>query len=311
MFRTPTFIFFLLMVLQLISCSDTTESKSPTDNESAQKEIITEEYQLYKPGKDILGVLVLFGGYPQLPNHIRVEFPIIELANKSGVAVLLMNFNRRLWLEQSEKETLQKNIHTAVFDNQLPVDNIYIGGFSSGGNVSLLLSNYLIKENSKIQPKGVFIVDSPVDLLALYRCAKRNVDRNFSKVSVKESQGTIHRFDNYFGDPENNIEKYTLQSPYLFETNNVQNLQALNNTKIRLYTEPDTAWWRINRQNEYVDMNAYYIKKLSIELENSFKNSKVELIETQNKGIRANGQRHPHSWSIVDKQGLIEWMLSK
>jgi hypothetical protein len=35
----------------------------------------------------------------------------------------------------------------------------------------------------------------------------------------------------------------------------------------------------------------------------------VELITTENKGYRANGQRHPHSWSIVDGKDLIKWML--
>ena len=35
----------------------------------------------------------------------------------------------------------------------------------------------------------------------------------------------------------------------------------------------------------------------------------VELIQTQNKGFRANGERNPHSWSIVDVDDLIYWML--
>jgi hypothetical protein len=35
----------------------------------------------------------------------------------------------------------------------------------------------------------------------------------------------------------------------------------------------------------------------------------VEYISTENKGYRANGDRHPHSWSIVDKDKLVEWIL--
>ena len=54
-------------------------------------------------------------------------------------------------------------------------------------------------------------------------------------------------------------------------------------------------------------MNAYYIKKLSEDLKNSGF-SKVEYIPTENKGYRHNGDRPPHSWSIIDKNGLMEWI---
>ena len=38
---------------------------------------------------------------------------------------------------------------------------------------------------------------------------------------------------------------------------------------------------------------------------------KVEYIPTENMGFRANGERHPHSWSIIDKVGLIKWILNE
>lgn len=54
-------------------------------------------------------------------------------------------------------------------------------------------------------------------------------------------------------------------------------------------------------------MNAYYLERLSTVLKKSdFK--QVEYIATKNKGYRANGDRHPHSWSIVNKKESIEWI---
>ena len=35
----------------------------------------------------------------------------------------------------------------------------------------------------------------------------------------------------------------------------------------------------------------------------------VTLIQTKNKGYQANGERNPHSWSIVDVDDLINWIL--
>ncbi|WP_301338810.1 hypothetical protein [Tenacibaculum mesophilum] len=37
----------------------------------------------------------------------------------------------------------------------------------------------------------------------------------------------------------------------------------------------------------------------------------LSILPTTNKGYRANGERHPHSWAIVDKNDLINWILTK
>lgn len=36
-------------------------------------------------------------------------------------------------------------------------------------------------------------------------------------------------------------------------------------------------------------------------------NKQAELILTTDQGYRPEGSRHPHSWSIVDEQELVEW----
>ena len=43
---------------------------------------------------------------------------------------------------------------------------------SIGGTVALTLSDYLSKTNSPIKPNGVFVVDSPIDLYALYESSQ-------------------------------------------------------------------------------------------------------------------------------------------
>ena len=40
-------------------------------------------------------------------------------------------------------------------------------------------------------------------------------------------------------------------------------------------------------------------------------NPRVDLIETENRGYQANGERHPHSWAIVDEKELIRWILEE
>ncbi len=266
-------------------------------------------YDIFMPSQEPKCVLILFGGYPETPAWVRREFPIEELADENGVAILYMAFNRKLWLEPTEKAQLIEIITDAIIEHTLPV-KIYLGGFSSGGNVALLLANEMIRSEKSLDLGGVFAVDSPVDLLALFEISSRNVKRAFSDISVQESSRTVQNFNAFFGQGEARLKKYAQYSPYLSKTKDVQNLRALADTRIRLYTEPDVKWWQENRKNEYEDMNAYYIRKLAQALQTEFKQPRIELIETENKGYRSNGYRHPHSWSIVDKEDLFRWMLS-
>ena len=301
-------IILMLSFIGLVSCNQHNQEQAATEINTFI-EIIEEDYELYKPNKKINAVLILFGGYPETTEGIKREFNILDLARENNIAVVLSKLNQKLWFEENEKHQLGKNLQHIIENNQLPSDNIFIGGFSSGGVLSLLISNYMLGEKEfHIDPKGVFIVDSPIDLTALYNASEKNIKRNFSEVSVKESTWLIENLELNFGTPKKNIKNYESKAVFTYQTNHTANLSNLKNTSIRLYTEPDTAWWKKNRMADYDQMNAFYIKKLAESLkEKGFKN--IEYIPTKNKGYRANGERHPHSWAIVNKRDLINWIL--
>lgn len=269
--------------------------------------IETDSYNLYKP--DITEkVLILFGGFPETAVNIENEFPITDLAIDKNVAVAYLNFNRKLWLEEEEKIQLANSLQEMITSNNLPSDKIYLGGLSSGGSIALLMGNFL-SHNSEfnLNPMGVFVVDSPIDLAALYRIAEQNIKRNFSEASVGESSFIFNYFNAQLGNPEEEIAPYEMYAAFTHETGYFQNLKDLKNTKLRFYTEPDKTWWKENMGVDYEQMNAFHLKRLSdFLIANNFK--KVEYIPTQDKGYRANGERNPHSWSIVDKKELLQWI---
>ncbi len=72
----------------------------------------------------------------------------------------------------------------------------------------------------------------------------------------------------------------------------------------------NTTWWKENTNADYETLNAFHIKRLSDTLKARGFND-VQYIATSEKGYRANGDRNPHSWSIVDHEGLIKWMLEE
>nr|WP_315172061.1 hypothetical protein [uncultured Flavobacterium sp.] len=298
----------VLLLLAFISCKNL-EIKKENTLKLPFQDLITDNYELIKPNKNIKSVVVLFGGFPEKPEDIKREFNILQLAKENNIAIVYMNYNKKLWLEENEKQKLAAQLQSIFLENKLPKNSLYIGGFSSGGNVSLLIGSFL-KENEKfaLDPKGIFSIDSPIDLVALYKSSEKNLKQNSSETSLQESTWIIETLEKQFGNPNNTISKYETYSVFTSTTNNIDNLKSLKNTKIRLYSEPDTLWWKENRKADYDQMNAFYIKKLYERLkESGFK--QVENITTKNKGYRSNGERHPHSWSIVDKNDLIQWII--
>ena len=303
-------ILALLIIASLsISCKNTEHEKKEPVTEITFEDIINEDYELHKSSKNANGVLVLFGGFPESAKDIKREFKILENAEDHNISVLYMNYSRKIWLEQDELSQLSEQLQDIFKVNTLPTDNVYIGGFSSGGNMALLISDFMTNQQSNIIPKGVFIVDSPVDLVALYNTAQKNIERNFSNSAVQESTWLLETLGAKFGNPKDSISGYEEYAIFTSKTNNINTIKNLKNTKIRLYTEPDTLWWKENTMAKYEDLNAYYIKKLSEALQTSqFKD--VTYIPTTDKGYRSNGDRHPHSWAIIDTKNLINWMLN-
>lgn len=270
---------------------------------------ISAGYELQKPAGNTKAVLMLFGGFPENATDIKREFDIVAMATAQNIAVILMNYNQKIWLAPNEKQELAEQIQVIFQSHQLPTDNVFIGGFSSGGNVSLLISDFMTQNPQYgIIPKGVFAGDSPIDLAELYRSSEKNVARNFSEPAVQESTWILETLGKQFGNPNESIDLYEKNAVFTLQTRNIDNLKNLKQTQIRLYTEPDSLWWKENRMADFEQTNAYLFKKLAETLvRQNFE--AVEYIATKNKGYRANGERHPHSWAIIDKAALMDWIL--
>jgi hypothetical protein len=294
-------ILLLYISIILTSCTSSPDSTELT------KPVITPDYEL-SIAPEQKALLILFPCFPCDAANTNTEFEIVEACRAKNISVLLMNFNLHLSMTSDEKATISSLLISTLEKYKIPMNNTYIGGFSSGGNVTVLLSDYLIKENLPLQPRGIFIVDSPIDLYQLYTVAQANIKADFSEVSVTEAKWIIDKFNIEFGSPDTAMGAYIKNSPYIAATHSPLNTSHLKDLKIRLYTEPDTLWWQENRHVTYEQMNAFALENLAIDLKaGGAKN--VEFITTKNKGYRANGDRHPHSWAIVDKADLISWIL--
>ncbi len=276
---------------------------------TAGKVVKEEYYELHTAAKQ-KAVLVLFPCFPCNIEHTKAEAGFLKDIEKEGISVLLLNYNGKLFLTEAEKKEYALALE-AIFDkNKINRDNVFLGGFSSGGNVAFLLSGYLMKNKNSVQPKGLLVVDSPVDLEKLYHNAERDVVANVDPDAVEEGKFLIEMFERELGKPNEHPGKYKEASPYLISVNSTENIRYLKGIKTRFYCEPDLEWQQNNRGRKFEDLNAFMLKKANQSL-TDLGSRTAEYIETRNRGIRANGKKHPHSWNIVDHEGLVKWMLGK
>lgn len=288
----------LIIFITVISCQ---RANKPTNAYISEA---TPAYELIVP-ENAKAIILLFSGYPHSMKQTNMEFPIEELALSSGFGIMRLAFNQHLWLSTLEKKQLNGLIDSALSEYNLADYPLFIGGFSSGGNIALLLANHMKEKDSSRAIQGVFVVDAPVDLHILWNSAKRKLAKDSTNLEGK----MIHQqFITNFGVGDSSRTKLQAVSPYndgaLASFDNLANLKKVS---LRFYTEPDTSWWQQNRGLDYEFMNSYPIGLLYQEAKRTGE-YEVCLITSTNKGYRANGDRHPHSWSIVDQNLLIEWM---
>jgi hypothetical protein len=113
------------------------------------------------------------------------------------------------------------------------------------------------------------------------------------------------------GSPLTHLAEYLKISPYSFSDTTQTAIKNLTNIPIRIYTEPDIDWWLKERKSDLTKINAAECSAMINEL-NMLGNTSATLITTQNKGFRKpDNIRHPHSWSIVDNDELIKWLLNQ
>lgn len=265
--------------------------------------IDNELYSLVKVQNE-KAVVILFPCFPCDAQHTKKEASFLKELENTKTSIILLNENQKLFLEEKDKTRIADLLKTIFKKHSLSTSNLYIGGFSSGGNLTILMTQYLV-QHSDIHPKGIFIVDSPIDLEQLYYNSEKNIERNFNETSVTESKFIIDLLQNSLGNPKTHKENYIRYSPFLSSVKEQVYLKDLRNIKIRFYSEPDQEWYKNNREKEYQELNTFQLEKANEYLYNS------ELILTKNRGYRTNGQRHPHSWSILDGQDFINWIFSE
>ncbi|MBL7900644.1 MAG: hypothetical protein JNK73_01505 [Bacteroidia bacterium] len=266
-------------------------------------------YDALIPDGEIRGTIILLPGtWSSTEYNLSSTSSICELAIKNHLAVLVFSINQRLTLIDPVLDLMNAMISSAIKKYKLPENKFVLGGWSMGGIFSLRYAEFANQDSTKtvIVPRAVFNCDGPCDLANIYNNFKRKLSKNPGQNEPAYGTKELEKYCK--GTPDSPGNLYNYYSPYSHHLNDGGNAKYLIHTPIRIYADVDPVWWMKNRDVDAYDLNALdqtaMIQKL-----NDMGNKKAEFINNYQKGYRIEGNRHPHSWSIVEPIDFINWVL--
>lgn len=263
---------------------------------------------IYPPKLPWRGYIFIIPGFGETAERVLEQTDLPKLTASSGLLTIIPTFQDGV-LSFGIDSLSQQSFNNIVLDvkekHKLTDHNYYVGGFSIGGSVAIKFA-----ENATIKPTAVFAIDPPLDLERYYNSSKREIRLSVNKSPDEERVYFIERLEKEMGgSPETVLKNYYKTSPYSFSDTSQTAIKNIVKLPLRIYSEPDIYWWLKENAEDFTGMNVTECSAMINEL-NRLGNTKAELIITQNKGYRKpNNSRHPHSWSIVNNNELIEWLL--
>lgn len=254
--------------------------------------------------------------YSRLPDVTKKSpYNFTSLALENGLAVVYTVSSKdfsELFFYDDGPAILDEIIFDVIEEHEIPKENIFIGGISSSGTRALRYAQYCEEGKSKngIKINGVFAVDSPLDSERFYYSATKNQSA-LKKGMLSEAKMMETYFpDRLGGTPEEVYQNYVNASVYTFSHKSGGNAHWYKNLSLLFFHEPDIDRWLTERGATYYDINSFDIVGFTSVLK-SMGNENVELITSSGKGYNRSGERNCHSWTIVDENYLVNWLLSK
>lgn len=269
-------------------------------------------HYLYRlPENQPKGALVIFPSGGERTTAVPDQIDLDELANEAGLAVFIPSYNWGTEAKRAEVDFLNSLFEEWITRYQIPADKFILGGLSNGGMVSFRYAEISVAhpELCRIQPAGLFGLDMPVDLISLYAYCDREIERNFSEAGMNEARWLKSNYERAFGgSPSSHRENYVQNSIFTHDEPQGGNAQYLKEMPLLVFTDLDVEWLINERHRDLYDWNGTNL----VALVNSLKlmgNSNAHIEISMGKGIRPDGRRHPHSWSIMNGERCIQFCL--
>jgi hypothetical protein len=275
-------------------------------------------YRIHEAKGKPLGLLVLIPGGAGTHDEFTAEGSSPSslpqsIAGQQVMTIIPAGGGYSHWLEDEWLRHLDAIVAETLTTYRVPSDQVVVGGFSGGGTAAVRYAEFCAGRRSAngVQIQAVFAVDAPLDFGRFWRGETLAIRRGAHPGFVSESKAVLADMRRVLGgSPDDHPERYFQSSPFSAFAEGGGQARLLADMPIRLYTEPDIEWWMENRSVDYYSMNAVDAAALIMQLR-VLGNRQAQLITTRGRGVRPAGNRHPHSWSIVDERDLEAWILTQ
>ena len=306
------FLMILTFSLFAFNCNGQKATNPKIEKVYLEKADTTKNYYtiIYPPKLPWTGYIFLVPGFGETAENVLQQTDLPNKMALNGILTIIPTFQDgalSFGVDSLSQQSLGRILNDVISKHKLADKKFYLGGFSIGGSCAIKYA-----ENSRIKPSAVFAIDPPLDFERFYNSAKRDIRLSKENEANQENIYMIERLEKETGgSPSKYSVEYYKLSPYSFGDSTQTAIRKLSNMPLRIYTEPDINWWLKERGADFTNMNATECSAMINEL-NRLGNESAELITTQNKGYRKpQNKRHPHSWSIVDNDELIKWLLKQ
>lgn len=307
----------VLVIFTYASCTSSTKEIEKSSIKT-NKIVIDETDKVYgyylsvlPKGEKIKGVLVLLPGFGQKSEDIFLDTSLHEYAHQNDILTIGFAGFTRLTADSLIQSKLTAILEDVIQKHNPDINNFFIGGFSAGGNIALRYAE-LCKEfpdKFPVNPKGVFMADSPVDMFHSWSLHEAILKNDFSrKISIDEANFVRKYYTSFYGGtPKEKPEVFKKLSPFSINKEMGTNEVFLKDVAVRAYHDVDISWRLVNR-NQTARFDNYIATSELINRLLLLGNDQAEFIQTFQTGYRRDGKRHPHSWSIIDAEECIQWI---
>jgi len=310
-------ILIFALIFNVLSCKAQEFEKLSVSKTDDSELYINDEnstelfYYKYVPKSSIKGVLVIIPSGGELVENTLKQITLPKIAVEKGIMVIVPSINWGTDNREAEFKLLDKIFSEIVAKHKVPKDQFIIGGLSSGAMISLTYAEKATKNPEKffLIPKGVFALDAPLDQARFYKYCEREIERNIYKPAVEEAKWIKNNWDSiYGGSPDKFPEKYLENSIYSYGAKDGGNAKYLKKMPLLMFTDLDTDWLIDQRHRDLYDWNGIDIISMINQLK-IMGNENARVIVSQGKGVRLDGTKNPHSWSIMDSEVCLNWLL--
>jgi dienelactone hydrolase len=265
---------------------------------------------IYPPDLPWQGYVVILPGFGQTAEMTLDQTDLPKITARNGLLTIIPTLQDGVLsfgVDSSSQQALHRIIEDVRSKHDLAGLPYFIGGFSIGGSCAIKYA-----QDSTIKPAAVFGIDPPRDFERFYHSSQRDIRLSVDKEPSQENVYMVERIEKEFGGtPATALSNFHRISPYSFTDHNQRAVKKMVDLPLRIYSEPDIEWWLNERDFDFTSINVTECSAMINELRR-LGSEKAELIVTANKGFRKPyDTRHPHSWSIVDNEELVAWLLQQ